>query len=104
MNGHVECPIRTIAVRDPAAVAETIDEHGVVAIDADLEPDDLLRADRPLQRGGSVERDDPSVIDDRHPIAELVSLLHVVRRQQHGTSDPLQLAYPIAEVARRLRI
>src|SRR5207248_6144211 len=83
---------------------KSIDDGRVIAIDADLEMNDLLGANRPLQGRGGVERGDPAVVDDRNAIAELIRLLHVVRGEQHGAALRLELADAIAEIARRLRI
>ena len=50
-----------------------------VAVDPQL---DDLAAERPQQRGGRVERDDPARVDDRDPVAEPLGLVEVVRREQ----------------------
>src|SRR5687767_6546106 len=101
---HREGAVLTLAARDDAGLAEAPEECDVVAADADLQADDLLGADRPLQGGGRVERDDLSVIDDRDAVAQLVRLFHVVRREQDRAALPLQVAHAVAEVARGLRI
>jgi hypothetical protein len=44
------------------------------------------------------------VVDDRDAVAELIGLLHVVRREQDGAALVAQLEHPLAKVARRLRI
>ena len=46
----------------------------------------LLRPNRTLQRRRRVLHQDLAVVDDGDPVAQLVRLFHVVRRQHHG--DP----------------
>ena len=81
-----------------------LEDRAVVAVDAELEMHDLLGTDRPLQGGRGVQRDDPSVVDDRDAVAELVSLFHVMRRQKHGASLCTELAHAVAQISCGLRI
>ena len=48
----------------------------------DLEAEHGLALDAPLQLLGRAEGEDPAVVDDRDPVAELVCLGHVVGREQ----------------------
>ncbi len=61
-------------------------------------------ADRPLQRVGGVEREQPAVVDDRDPLAELVGLFHVVRREHDRLAPPVQLADHVPQREPALRI
>src|SRR5512132_3848536 len=90
--------------RDGPDAREPLEKRGAIAVESDVEPDDLLRADRPLQRAGRVERDDLAVVDDGYAVAELVRLLHVVRREEDGAALRAKIAHAVAQVARRLRI
>ena len=49
-----------------------------------LEPEDGLGLDPVLELGRRPDRQDPAVVDDRDPVAELVGLGHVVRRKEDG--------------------
>ena len=55
-----------------------------------LQGDDV-RPDQVFQVLGGVQGDDPSLVDDGDPLAEVVCLLHVVSRQDYG--DPLLLVH-----------
>ena len=48
----------------------------------ELDPEDRLALDAPLQLVGRAEGEDPAVVDDRDPVAQLVGLGHVVGRQE----------------------
>ena len=48
----------------------------------ELEPEDRLALDAPLELGGRADGEDPAAVDDGDPLAQLVGLGHVVRRQQ----------------------
>src|SRR2546422_5685772 len=48
----------------------------------ELEPKDGLALDAPLELGRAAEGKDPTVVDDRDPIAQLIGLGHVVGRQE----------------------
>ena len=53
---------------------------------------------------GRVEREDLAVVHDRHPIAELVGLLHVVGRQQDRLPLAVQLAEDLPQRQAALRV
>ena len=55
---------------------------GAAVEPVELEPEDRLALDAPLELGRAADRQDPAVIDDRDPLAQLVGLGHVVGRQQ----------------------
>ena len=57
---------------EPVGVARGLDRH------------DRVGADAALELGRRVEGEDLAVVHDRHPVAQLVGLLHVVRRQHDG--------------------
>ena len=61
------------------------------------DPDDGVGAERPLEPGRRVEGQDPAVVHDRHPVAELVGLLHVVR----GEEDRLAAAWSSPRISHR---
>ena len=48
----------------------------------ELEPEDRLALDAALELLGRPDGQDPAVVDDRDPLAQLVGLGHVVRGQQ----------------------
>ncbi len=48
----------------------------------DAQAEDGVSLKVPLQHRGSVASEDSPLVDDRHPIAELVRLVHRVRREQ----------------------
>ena len=62
------------------SLCQPLGQRGAVA--GGLDRDDGVGADRPLERGRRVEGEDPAVVHDRHPVAELVGLLHVVGGEQ----------------------
>ena len=86
-------PPSTTRVRVTSAISprEPLGERLDVAVG--LDGDDRVGADRALERLGRVEREDPAVVHDRHALAELVGLLHVVG----GEQDRLPLAVELAE-------
>ena len=96
MRGHGQSPVRSLAARDDRALTQSIEDRTVVAVESDLEMHDLLGADRPFQSGWCVQRDDPAVVDDRHAVAELIGLLHVMRGEEHRPSGGLELADAVA--------
>ena len=80
-----------LAVGLVAAGEGRADDAGQAAKRADaavepveLEPEDRLALDAPLQLVGRAEGEDPAVVDDRDPVAQLVGLGHVVGRQEDG--------------------
>ena len=46
--------------------------------------DDEIRTDLVFEVFGAVQSHDPSPVDDRHPVTEVVGLLHVVGGDDHG--------------------
>src|SRR5438445_1582371 len=104
VRGDRQRSVRTLAPRDRCASREAVDHRSLVAVQGDLEMHDLLRADRPLQSRGGVQGDDAAVVDDRDAVAELVCLLHVMRREQDRPALCLELADPVAQVARSLGV
>src|SRR5256712_9205125 len=104
VRGDRQRSVRALAPRDRCAPRETVDHRSLVAVQGDLEMYDLLRADSPLQSRGSVHGDDATVVDDRDAVAELVCLLHVMRREQDRPALCLELAGPVAQVARSLGV
>ena len=58
---------------------------------AGLEGEDGVDAEPSSELCGRTLGDDLSVVDDDHPVAELLRLLHVVGREDHRLSSPLQL-------------
>ena len=61
-------------------------------------------ADRLLQRVGRVEREQPAVVDDRDPLAQLVGFLHVVRREHDRLAPFVQLADHVPQREAALRV
>ena len=51
-----------------------------------------------------VEREDPAVVHDREPVAELVGLLHVVRGEQDRLALVVQLAEDLPQGDAALRV
>ena len=79
---------RASSSRSPSAVTVTI-----VSM-----PTDCLSA------AGRVEREQPAVVDDREPVAELVGLLHVVRGEEDRLAVAVQLAEDVPERDAALRV
>ena len=57
-----------------------------------------------LSAAGRVEREDLAVVHDRDPVAELVRLLHVVRREQDRLARGVQLAEDLPQREPALRV
>ncbi len=57
---------------------------------------------RRLSSAGAAEREDPAAVDDRDPVAELVGLGHVVRRQEDRATGNCRTPRPhvLADLAR----
>ena len=55
-----------------------------VSVACRLDRHDGVGADAALEFGRGVEREDLAVVHDRHPVAQLVGFLHVVRGQHDG--------------------
>ncbi len=68
------------------------------------DPHGGIDADRALQPGRRVERDDPTLVDDGDPVAELVGLLHVVRGQQDRLPVDVELAEDLPQRDAALRV
>src|ERR1022692_2473448 len=62
-----------------------------VGVARGLHRDDGVGADALLQCGRRVEGEDPAVVHDGYPLAELVGLLHVVGGEQDGLAFAVQL-------------
>src|SRR5438093_5510592 len=99
MDLHGEGAVRSLLTSDGPGATELSEKPKAVAVKADLEPHDLVRTDRPLQRGRRIQRDDLAVIDDRHSVAELVGLLHVVRREKDRAPLLPKIANAVTPVA-----
>ena len=57
-----------------------------------------------LQAGRRVEGDDPALVDDGDPVAELVGLLHVVRREEDRLPVDVELAEDLPQGDAALRV
>jgi hypothetical protein len=57
--------------------------------------------DEPLRR---VDVDDAAVLDDRHPVAQPLCLLHQMRRQEHRLAALADAAHELPDCAPRLGI
>ena len=68
--------------RDPA---QLVKPRRRAAVKGDLDRLDALN--RLFQPFGRVDGGDVTLVDDRHPVAEDVCLLDVVRRQENGDSS-----------------
>ena len=66
--------------------------------------DDGVGADRALELGRRVEREDAAAIHDRHPVTEAVRLFHVVRREQDRLPGLVQLAQYLPQGEPALRV
>ena len=64
----------------------------------------LLGVEAAQQRRGGVAGDDPAVVDDGDAVAELLRLLEIMRRQQHGDAAGVQLAHIAPELLAQLDI
>src|SRR5260370_29964343 len=98
-------PIDAVLLRD-ARGGHAIDApQGIeqAAAGAELEVDDRMLLDLLLQLGGCRLGDDAAAVDDRDPVAELVSLHHVMGRQNDRPRRILghPAAHFVAHVARR---
>src|SRR5206468_1296193 len=71
MRGHGQGAVRPLASCDRRAAPESIDDGALIAVETDLQVNDLLRANRPFESSGCVQRDDPPVVDDRDAVGEL---------------------------------
>ena len=71
----------------------------------ELEPEDRLALDAPLELGRRADRQDPAVVDDRDPLAQLVGLGHVVGREEDRPARDrgLPAGHELADGARRPR-
>src|SRR5438477_8654657 len=58
----------------------------------------------PLERVGGTLGDELPVVDDRHPVAERVGLLQVVRGEEDGHAFGAQPAYLVPQVRTALRV
>ncbi len=63
-----------------------------------------VHADRALQLGRRVEGDDATLVDDRHPVAEEVGLLHVVRGEQDRLAVDVEVAEDLPQGDPALRV
>ena len=59
-------------------------DSGTAVEMVDLEAEDRLALDAPLQLVGRADREDAAAVDDRDPLAQLVGLGHVVGREEDG--------------------
>src|ERR1044071_5688691 len=75
------------------------DEH---ILEGALMRDDARRAARGDQLARRALGDDPAMIDDRHPVAERLRFVHVVRRQQDGATLLAEVREEAPELAARL--
>ena len=66
--------------------------------------DQRLGAVPPLQLGGRVDGERLAVVDDRDPLAQLVGLLHVVRREQRRLPGAVEVLEDPPEVDPRLGV
>ena len=57
-----------------------------------------------LEALGGVEREQLAVVDDGDPIAELVGLFHVVRREHDGLALRVELAHDVPQREAALRV
>ena len=64
----------------------------------DRQRDQGVGAERLLQLGRAAERERLAIVDDRDPFAELVRLIHVVRREQRRLPSFVQVAQDAPEV------
>ncbi len=69
-----------------------------------LHGDEGVGADAVLQGGRGVEGEDAAVVHDRHPPAQLVGLLHVVRREQDRLALGVELAEDLPQGEPALRV
>ena len=76
------CDPSPVTLSTPGKPRQTSAPVGRHAAEADLERRDAGHGG--LEAHRRIERDQLAVIDDRDPVAELVRLIHVVRREQHG--------------------
>ena len=75
-----------------------------VGVASGLHRDDGVGADALLQCGRRVEGEDPAVVHDGYPLAELVGLLHVVGGEQDGLAFAVQLTEQVPQGEPALRI
>src|SRR6185369_11788981 len=85
--------------------------HGRQALDGaeleravDRELDHVLGAEARDQLGGRAERDDAPVVHDRDAVAEPLSLVHIMRREQRGAALPAKRLDQVPELPPRLRV
>ena len=57
-----------------------------------------------LSFAGRVEREEPAVVDDGQPVAELVGLLHVVGREEDRLAVDVELAEDLPQRDAALRV
>ena len=68
------------------------------------ELDDMIAAQPGDQLGRRSLGDDLALVDDRHPVAEPLGLVHVVRRQDDRAAAIAQVANHVPELPPRLRV
>ena len=66
--------------------------------------DDRARIHAALEVARAAEREDPPVVHDRHPVAELVGLLHVVGGEQHGLPGRVEVPEDLPQRQPALRV
>ena len=84
--------------------AQCVRRAGRPAPSREGELDDVLAAEPGDQLGRRAQGDHLAVIDDRHPVAQPLGLVHVVRRQQDGPALGAEAADDVPELPARLRV
>src|SRR5581483_8055214 len=69
----------------------------LVAAGIGADADDRVGAEGTLEAGRRVERQDPAVVHDRHPVAELVRLLHVVGGEEDRLPGGMELGQDLPQ-------
>src|SRR6185436_12407515 len=87
-----------------AADAGKAGQSAVLKLPLNAELDDLISAQRIDQRRGCAERDHPSMVHYRNPIAQPGGFLHVVRGQDYRAASGPEDLYYAPELQSSLRV
>ena len=89
---------------DAVADALQLRRDLLVAVGAEAHLEHLAARVLADQRRGRALGHDPALVDDDEPIAELLGLVHVVRREQQRRAALLEPEQPVPQDVARLRV